>query len=53
MSDVDDVVFQHVVFHIKISLLGDVLGEDGGLGDVQFKSSILLEDTLQFSQDLK
>jgi hypothetical protein len=30
----------------KLSLLRNALGEDGGLGDVEVKSSILLEDIL-------
>ena len=41
-----------VVRRIKRSLLGDTLGEDGGLGDVKFKSSILLQDVLELRQDL-
>ena len=42
-----------VVRHIQHSLLSDALGEDGSLGDVEVKSSILLEDVLEVSQDLK
>jgi hypothetical protein len=42
-----------VLRHIKGSLGSDALGEDGGLGDVEFQTSILLEDMLEFSQDLK
>jgi hypothetical protein len=40
------------VRHIKRSLLGDALGEDASLGDVEVKCSILLEDVLEVSQDL-
>jgi hypothetical protein len=32
-----------VLRHIKGSLVGDALGEDGGLGDVKLQASILLE----------
>ncbi len=39
--------------HIEGSLVGDALGEDGGLGDVKLQASILLEDMLELSQDLK
>jgi hypothetical protein len=42
-----------VVRHIEGSLVGDALGEDGGLGDVKLQASILLEDMLELSQDLK
>ena len=31
----------------------DTFGEDGGLGDVKFKSSILLEGVIMLRQDLK
>ena len=46
-TGVDDVVDR-----IKHCLLGETLGEDGGLGEVKVKSVIHLEDTLEFSQDL-
>ena len=39
-----------VLRRIKGSLLGDALGEDGGLGDVQLQASILLEDMPELSQ---
>ncbi len=39
--------------YIERSLLRDALGEDGGLGDVEVKSSILLEDVLELRQDLQ
>jgi hypothetical protein len=43
--------------YIEHSLLSDSLGKDGGLGDVEVdvegKFSILLEDVLEFSQDLQ
>ncbi len=42
-----------VVRRIESSLLGDALGEDGGLGDVKLQASIFLKDTLYLSQDLK
>ena len=42
-----------ILRHIKGSLVGDALGEDGGLGDVKLQASILLEDMLELSQDLK
>jgi hypothetical protein len=42
-----------VLRRIKGSLLGDALGEDGGLGDVKLQASILFEDMLELSQDLK
>jgi hypothetical protein len=35
-----------VVLHIEGCLMGDTLGEDGGLGDVKLQTSIFLEDTL-------
>jgi hypothetical protein len=42
------VVVVDVVDWIKHSLLRNVLGEDGGLGDVEVKSSILIEDMFEF-----
>ena len=42
-----------VVRHIERSLLCDTLGEDGGLGDIKFKSRILLEDVVELRQDPK
>jgi hypothetical protein len=42
-----------VLRHIKGSLGSDALGEDGGLRDVELQASILLEDMLELSQDLK
>ncbi len=33
-----------VLRHIKGSLLGDALGEDGGLVDIKLQASIFLED---------
>jgi len=39
-----------VLRRIKGSLLGDALGEDGGLGDVKLQASILLEDMPELSQ---
>ena len=42
-----------VVRRIEGSLLGDALGEDGGLGDVKLQASILLKDMLELRQDLK
>ena len=38
-----------VLRRIKGSLLGDSLGEDGGLGDVKLQASILLADMLELS----
>ena len=46
-------VADDAVRYIERSLLRDALGEDGSLGDVEVKSSILLEDVLEASQDLK
>jgi hypothetical protein len=40
------VVDDYSVSYIERSLLRDALGEDGGLRDVEVKSSILLEDVL-------
>jgi hypothetical protein len=45
-------VVDDAVRDIERSLLRDALGEDGGLGDVEVKSSMLLEDMLELSQDL-
>ncbi len=42
-----------VVRHIERSLLGDTLEEDGSIGEVEVKCSILLEDWPEVSQDLK
>jgi hypothetical protein len=38
-------VVDDVVRNIEHNLLCDTIGEDGGLGDVEVKSSILLENT--------
>jgi hypothetical protein len=38
---------------IKRSLLGDTLGEDGGLGDAPLQARFFLEDTFQLSRNLK
>ena len=38
---------------IKHTLLGDVLSEEGRLGDFKFQDSILLEYMLEISQNLK
>jgi hypothetical protein len=46
-------VVDDAVRYIEHSLLRDALGEDGGLGDVEVKSSILLEDVLELSHDLQ
>jgi hypothetical protein len=40
-------VVNDAVHGIKRSLLCNALGEDGGLGDVEVKSSILIEDMLE------
>jgi hypothetical protein len=47
-------VVDDAVRDMKRSLLRNALGEDGGLGDVEVKSksSILLVDMLELSQDL-
>jgi hypothetical protein len=45
-------VVDDAVRNIERSLLRGALGEDGGLGDVEVKSSILLEDVHKLSQDL-
>ena len=37
---------EDVLRHVKGSLLGDALGEDGGLVDVKLQASILLKDAL-------
>ncbi len=37
----------------KRSLLRVAVGQDGRLGDIKVKSSILLQDVLQVSQNLK
>ena len=39
--------------YIQCSMLRDALGEDAGLGDVEVKSSILLEDVPDVSKDLQ
>jgi hypothetical protein len=46
-------VADDAVRYIERSLLRDAIGEDGSLGDVEVKSSILLEDVLELSQDLQ
>ncbi len=43
-------VVDDAVRDIKRSLLRNALGEDGGLGDVEVKSSILHEDVLYLGQ---
>jgi hypothetical protein len=41
------------VRHIEHNMLGDDLGEDGGLGDITFQPCVFLEDTLYLSQNPK
>eukprot|EP00001_Collodictyon_triciliatum_P046946 08409_1 len=43
---------EDVLRHVKGSLLGDALGEDGGLVDVKLQASIFLKDAL-LRQDLQ
>jgi hypothetical protein len=42
-----------ILLHITVSLVGDDLVEDEGLGDVDLQGSILLEDMFELNQDLK
>jgi hypothetical protein len=42
-----------VLCHIEDSLVGVTLGEDGGLGDVKFQVSILIEDMIEIRYNLK
>jgi hypothetical protein len=42
-----------ILLHITVSLVGDDLVEDEGLGDVDLQGIILLEDMFELNQDLK